>query len=361
MSWQSSQVYIHYVLCLVPVPFVLMARGVDWAGVAAENVARSRSLGRAVCVSLVGLIVAVQTVAVVAFYGALDRIASAPPGKLSATEWQLELNRSDLKARQLGIGELHGLPLRYWQQVADQTRAVAQATGIHGVTVVTGIVDDANRHLDRRRKALSYLLGPDLDARFPLEGLTVVPTAADTLYLTVPDEELPRVVQRAATKLAEIPQPGTSSAAELYRVRARSADDVITLRRRSNLRIADGLRLVVLDVPSQVSPGQRAPMAAYLMVEDGTRLGPENVAPFVALAGPAGGPVVGKRSGLDRADWRTGDLLIQQLAVTPPVDLPPGDYDVSFGLIGADDAPDGSTVQPASLVRAAELRVRAEK
>ena len=30
MSWQSSQVYIHYVLCLVPVPFVLMARGVTW-------------------------------------------------------------------------------------------------------------------------------------------------------------------------------------------------------------------------------------------------------------------------------------------------------------------------------------------
>ena len=30
MTWQSSQVYIHYVLCLVPVPFVLMARGADW-------------------------------------------------------------------------------------------------------------------------------------------------------------------------------------------------------------------------------------------------------------------------------------------------------------------------------------------
>jgi hypothetical protein len=338
-----------------------MGRGTDWLGDRAERVPSWRSLDSIARLSIVGLIVAIQTCAVVAFYAALDRIASAPPATVSATDWQLDLNREDLKARQMGIGELHGLPLRYWQTVADQTRAVAQTTGIRGVTVVTGILDDANRHLDKRRKALSYLLGPDLDARFPLEGLTVVPTATDTLFLTVPDEELPRVVQRAATKLAEIPQPGTSSATELYRVRARSADDVITLRRRSNVRVVDGLRLVVLDVPSQVSPGQRAPMAAYLLVEDSSRLGPENVAPYVALEGPPSGPLVAKRSGLDRADWRTGDLLIQQLGVTPPVDLPPGDYDVSFGLVGAEDTPDGVAAQPVPPIRVAELRVRAEK
>ena len=64
------------------------------------------------------------------------------------------------------------------------------------MTVVSGILDDGNRHLDRRRKALSYLLGPDLDPRFPLEGLTVVPTARDALFLALPDQEPPQFVQR---------------------------------------------------------------------------------------------------------------------------------------------------------------------
>src|SRR6185436_17639548 len=166
----------------------------------------------------------------------------------------------DLRARQIGIGELHGLPLRYWQNVADQTRQIAHSTGLTSVTVVSGIQDDGARHLDRRRKALSYLLGPDLDPRFPLEGLTVVPTTRDALFLTLPDQELPRIVQRAATRLAEVPQPGTSSAARLYQVKARPANEVVTLRRRSNVSIEEGLRLVVLDVPTEVRPGQTAPL-----------------------------------------------------------------------------------------------------
>jgi hypothetical protein len=360
MSWQGSQVYIHYVLCLVPVPFVLIGRGLDGLTGPLRRLSAWGSAATAISLGVVGLVVVVQTSAIVAFYAALNRIASAPPAAISATDWQLDLNREDLKARQIGIGELHGLPLRYWQRVADQTRSVAQSTGIHGVTVVTGILDDANRHLDRRRKALSYLLGPDLDARFPLEGLTVVPTTADTLFLTVPDQELPRVVQRTATRLAEIPQPGTSGAAQVYRVRARPADEVISLRRRTNLPVADGVKLVVLDVPSQVRPGQGVPMSAYLLVEGDPRAEPEDAVPFAELEHPGGSRVIGRRAGLDVADWRNGDLLIQQLGFTAPVDLPAGDSEVAFGLGGPDDGPDRVADRAPPAIRAAVLRVRAE-
>lgn len=362
MSFQSSQVYIHYVLCLVPVPFLVIGRGAAWlAGLSRTS---GLTTGRpvpsvAAMAATVGAIVLVQTLAVVAFYGELDRLVSRPPAAISATAWQQELNRSDLTARQLGIGELHGLPLRYWQDVADQTRAAAQRTGLRGVTVITGILDDANRRLDRRRKALSYLLGPDLDARFPLEGLTVVPTAGDTLFLTVPDEDLPRVVQRSATRLAEIPQPGTSGSARVFQVRVRPPDEVITLRRRSNVPVVDGLRLVVLDLPPQIRPGQTVPMAAYLMVDDATKLPASGLIPYVELVAPGARGAVARRGGLDSSDWRTGDLLIQQLNLTAPVDLPEGDYELRLGLAPV-DYPVTETTGGREPVRAAVLRARAE-
>jgi hypothetical protein len=226
------------------------------------------------------------------------------------------------------------------------------------VTVVTGIQDDGNRHLDRRRKALNYLLGPDLKPRFPLEGLAVVPTSRDTLFLTLPDQELPRVVQRAASPLAEIPQPGTSSAARLYQVKARSANDVITLRRRANVPVADGLRLVVLDIPTQVQPGQTAPLAAYLAVEDGVRTLTDDHAPHVELVTGSDRPrVTTRRGGLEASQWVAGDLLIQQMSLTVPFDVPEGDYDVRFGMAPADADTHASSETPT--VHAATLRVRA--
>jgi Dolichyl-phosphate-mannose-protein mannosyltransferase len=358
MSWQTSQVYIHYVLCLVPVPFVVMARGAVWLASAGAPLHVGAATKRTAAALLVGAVLLVQVAAIVAFYAALDRMASAPATETSATEWQHAMNRTDLRARQLGIGELHGLPLRYWQTVADQTRHAARSTGIRSVTVVSGILDDGNRHLDRRRKALNYLLGPDLEPRFPLEGLVVVPTARDTVVLTLPDQELPRIVQRAATRLAEAPQPGTSGAARLFQVKARPVNDVITLRRRTNVPVADGVRLVVLDLPPQVRPGQTVPLAAYLLIEDSSRIADQARVPYVELVDSNRGIRTStRRGGLESDQWRSGDLLIQQLNLTAPVDLPEGDYELRFGLVpaGIDDL---SAAVDTPTVQAATLRVR---
>lgn len=364
MTWQSSQVYIHYVLCLVPVPFVLMARGAAWLASGGDGgLGRWAAAARRPVLAAVGAVVLIQIAAVVSFYGAIAGMMSAPAAAVSATDWQLALNRRDLTARQIGIGELHGLPLRYWQQVADATRGAARRTGVDRVVVVSGVLDDANRHLDRRRKAMSYLLGPDLDARFPLEGLTVVPAERDLLVLTLPDEELPRVVQRAATRLAEVPQPGTSSAARVFQVRARPPDETITLRRRANVAVVDGLRLVVLDVPTEVAPGQTASLAAYLLVEDAGRLPNGDLEPAVELVDEAGRRrVFARRGGLPPAEWRDGDLLIQQLSLTVPIDVGAGDYELRLGLAGLDrDTVAGDRSPSADFVRAATLRVRSAR
>src|SRR6185295_10730942 len=143
-----------------PVPFVLISRGTDWlAGDVSTTVKRLRT---GMVVAVVAVLIAVQVAAIVAFYAAIDRSVEVGPANVSPTDWQARLNESDLRARQLGIGELHGLPLRYWQSVADRTRELARGASIRDVVVVTGIQDDGARWLDKRRKALNYLLGPDL-------------------------------------------------------------------------------------------------------------------------------------------------------------------------------------------------------
>ncbi|MCC7367049.1 MAG: glycosyltransferase family 39 protein [Chloroflexi bacterium] len=359
MTWQGSQVYIHYVLCLVPLPFLLMARGASWLmTLRSDTLPGAISLARLVGGAVAAVLV-LQAAAVGAFYVALDRIASAPPAAITATQWQSELNRADLTARQIGIGELHGLPLRYWQTVADRTKAAAQTAGIRGVTVVTGVLDADNRHLDRNRKALNYLLGPELEPRFPLEGLTVAPTTRDALVLTIPDQELPRLLQRSATRLLDVPQPGTSSAARLFQVRARPPDDLISLRRRSNQPVGFGVRLVVLDVPTEVRPGQTAPLAAYLLVEDGQPTDAHDLVPYVELTDAEGRRLTfARRGGLPSAEWQTGDLLVQQLNVTVPVSLPDGEYPLRLGLSLPDDDVDHPPRAEGVVERAVVLRVR---
>ena len=184
------------------------AGAVCFDGARQRSTRRSGTGGRALAMlrgratwALVIATIVFQAAAVVAFYAALDWSAEAPPTALTPTDAQARLNESDLKARQLGIGELHGLPLRYWLNVANQTRAFARASGIRDVTVVTGIQDDGARWLDKRRKALNYLLGPDLRPRFPLEGLVVVPTTEP-----VPIRQSPRRNSRA---WCSAPRPGS--------------------------------------------------------------------------------------------------------------------------------------------------------
>jgi hypothetical protein len=331
MTWQSSQVYIHYVLCLVPVPFVLMAQGAD-------RLAGHRAGVRArVTMSALAAIMVVQVLTVIAFYRAIDLSVSQPPTDLTPTEWQARLNDADLAARQLGIGELHGLPLRYWQSVADRARAAARTAGLRDVTVVTGIQDAGYRHLDKRRKALNYLLGPDLRLRFPLEGLVVVPTTHDVLALTIPEQDLPRAIQRGATRLAEIPLPGTDGATRIFRARPRPIDDVITIRRRLNLPLGHGVRLLGIDMPPRARPGQTMPMVAYLLVDDDAAIGPEALVPIIELVDGQGRRLTSvTRGGLDSADWQTGDLMLQQASLTVPIDLPEGDYELRVGLDNGD-------------------------
>src|SRR5262249_15554258 len=153
----------------------------------------------------------------------------------------------------------------------------------------------------------------DLRPRFPLEGLVVVPTAEPVLYVTIPDEEIPRVVQRAATKLASVPYPGTNGATVIYQVRPRPLGEVVPVRRPVNAPLGEGVRLIALDPPSQVQAGQTAPLFAYMAVEQSLNAR-DDVQPRVELLDGSGAARVGvSRGGLASADWRPGDLLVQAL------------------------------------------------
>ena len=358
MTWQSSQVYIHYVLCLVPVPFLVMARGMSWLANVGGRAWPSSAAPHRAMVAVVGAVLAVQVAATCAFYAAIDRSVEAAAASLTPTAWQSRLNESDLRARQLGIGELHGLPLRYWQDVADQTRAFARGAGIQDVTVITGIQDDGARWLDKRRKALNYLLGPDLRPRFPLEGLVVVPTTHPTLFVTLPEEELPRLAQRAATRLAAIPFPDTNGATGIFQIRPRPPGELIPNRRPLDVELGHGVRLVGLDPPTHVQPGQTAPLFMVLSIAgDELRSIDDTLMPRLDLLDSSGRIVTSaSRGGLPSYEWLDGDILVQAMNLTAPVKLEPGDYGLRVRLAnadGSDDEPVGaiSDGRPAGVLR----------
>ena len=353
MSWQSSAVYIHYVLVLLPTPFLLVALGLaNFARVAdlghptsSQPAFPARNRGRGIGSALLVGVCSVHVAALVAFYGALEASLSAPRTGVSPTDWQAALNRAELGAKQAGFGELHGLPLRYWQSVADRAKAAAAglppldaAARPRDLVAITGIQDDANRHLDKRRKALDYLLGPELEARFPLEGLIVLPSARDTLFLAIPEQDLPRAASRDAMRLAEVPLPGTNGATRLWLVRARPPRELVQPRARADVELEGGTRLLGLDVPPRVQAGQTVPLVSYWLVErDDPRPGHDDE-PFLELLDANGQPRAYRaRGGLPSAQWRAGDVLVQRGALTLPLDLAPGEYRVAAGLVSRVD------------------------
>lgn len=335
MTWQTSQVYIHYVLCLVPVPFVLMARGAAWLADCAQAVRLPTSLGWRLVGGVLAGVLLVQVASVAAFYAAIDRMASLPPSNLSPTDVQAAYNRADLAARQIGIGELHGPPLRVWQRLADQVRFAANGVGLQNITVMTGIQDEGNRHLDRRRKALSYLLGPDLHPRFPLEGLVVVPTQGDSLTMTLPEEELPRAASRGAVRLLDVPLAGTNGATRLWRTRPRAPSELIPQRFAEDAPLAPGVRLVGVDTPTRAQPGQTIPLILFLLVEPGAHDLDPDLLPFVELTDTSGGTRLTStsRGGLPSSEWLPGDLLIQRINLTVPVRSAPATYQIRVGVL----------------------------
>ncbi|MCC6175282.1 MAG: glycosyltransferase family 39 protein [Chloroflexi bacterium] len=377
MTWQSSAVYIHYVLCLVPVPFLMIARGAGalWQALEApamrdrttqslrrlwgdpdppqrtstERAPTAHQDGRPlptcwpagrpvvpfVTPAVLMVVVLVQVAAVGAFYAALDRSLALPPSERSPTDVQQALNAEDLKARQMGIGEIHGLPLQYWQSVADQTRLAARNAGARNVVVVTGIQDAANRQLDKRRKALAYLLGPDLEPRFPLQGLTVLPTRNDALALTIPEQNLPRTIPLGPARLLDVPLPGTNGSTRGWLIRARPAHELVSPRWRTDAAFVNGARLLGLDGPTDAQPGQSIPLEAYWVVEHTPAPGDDDE-PYVALVDTTGRTVaVVSRGGLPSGEWRSGDLLAQRMTLTVPVSVPDGTYHLQAGLRSA--------------------------
>ena len=358
MTWQNSAVYVHYVLVLLPTPFILVAGGLAgrWrrAGQSNQAAPPDRPVHSAppasahpAVWSVVCAISLVYVATLVGFYAALEASLAAPRAAVTPSAWQAAQNRAELAAKQAGIGEIHGLPLRYWQSVADRAKDAARSlssrhssasTGPADLVALTGIADDANRHLDERRKALDYLLGPEVEARFPLEGLTVLPRERDTLFLTLPEQDLPGAVQRNATRLAELPLPGTNGSTRLWLVRARQSRDAVQPRARADARLEPGVRLLGLDAPSRTQPGQAVAVVSYWEVDGDFVPSDRELAVFVELLDGANLPVARQvRSGLPSRQWRNGDVLVQRGALTLPPSLPAGQYRAAAGIVPLDD------------------------
>jgi hypothetical protein len=81
--------------------------------------------------------------------------------------------------------------------------------------------------------------------------------------------------------------------------------------------------------------------------------------PYVELRDGSANPRASvRRGGLETSQWLPGDLLIQQMNLTVPVDLGAGDYELRFGLALPPTTDPSGGAEPVT-VPAATLRVRA--
>ena len=94
-------------------------------------------------------------------------------------------------------------------------------------------------------------------------------------------------------------------------------------------------------------------------MEDGTPTDDRDLVPYVELTDANGRRLTfSRRGGLASADWRSGDLLVQQLNLTVPVSLTDGEYPLRLGLSMPDDNVDSPPEAEGVAQRAAVLRVR---
>lgn len=312
---QSRPVYIHYMTSIIPAAFLLVAlpfaasqRG-HWP---------VRALGR---FALAGVLV-VQVMAILAFYRGAEAELAITSSSQSAAERQATLNERERETRQSGIGDLFGLPLRYWQRVADQTQEVVRAREATHLTVLIGISDPYALYVDRRRMALDYLLGNHVVARFPFEGTTLLPLDRPAPVLQLPGTELPRIA-RGAERAFAVPVPGSREEIRLAVIPPRPLTEQALPRRRLDARFDYGVQLVAIDVPSRLERGEAVLLTSFWTFAG---LGPEisrgeHSVFFHLLAGDDQIVTQDDGLGLPSSSWREGDLLIRRTTLTVPTDL----------------------------------------
>jgi hypothetical protein len=217
--WQSSTVYLHYLVLLVPLVFLLVALPLDWL----FNRPRFGWLGVVLFLALtlpqVTAWVALQRT--LQIYGAGETIEASMRQRRALAELARE------SGERIRTGETYGIevPLRFWLAAADLARAEIAVAPRELLVAAKGSKPDA----EEQPAMLAAVLGTELTPRYQPDSSLVVPVSRPALLLANSDVELPLTAERLGTRRAFIPLPvmagETRNGIRLIDLPARSASE----------------------------------------------------------------------------------------------------------------------------------------
>jgi 4-amino-4-deoxy-L-arabinose transferase-like glycosyltransferase len=215
---QSSSLYLHYYVFLMPQLFLVAALGADWL------IGRARTM-RLIGVALVALVVVVQLVDWLSLQQVLSLYQQERQSSTSAAERRLLAELTRLSGQRIGTGESYGVetPVGFWVAARDQTRALL-AEQPRELLIAT---DGSDPLANAKPAILQAMLGPTVNPRYLDATALTLPVDRPALLLWTGDVDLPLHPDRLGQQRALIPLPSQSRTARdgirLFDLPARSA------------------------------------------------------------------------------------------------------------------------------------------
>lgn len=258
---QSSSVYLHYMVAVFPVVFLVMALPL---GVLLSS--RRRPLP----ILGVAILVAVASVQL-ATTGILYRVLGAyDVASFEATPVELRQAAGGLgreAADQLGTGERYGVevPIAFWLAVAERARLEAARAELDEIWIVAGATDPLTAE---RPAVLDYVLRPALRPHFVDTLTLVLPAGRQALFLEAPDVDPAENLERFGDRIGGVPIPSTGRTgrddARFTLVPARSADNYAGLAgTRNSIGMTGGVQLLAFRVPKTVRENEDLLVVTY--------------------------------------------------------------------------------------------------
>ena len=219
VALQSSAVYLHYLVLLFPLPFLLLALALDaLAGLRTPL----RWLAPLLCLA----VALPQGATWIVLERTLTLYDTNEAVEASLTERRLLAELAREGQERLGTGERYGaeIPVRYWLAAADRARAELAGRPRELLVVTEG----TNPLADEKPAILEAMLGPDLRPTYLLANPLLLPIDRPALLMVTSDTDPAVLLERLGPRLALIPLPTLARNARdgirLVDVPARSVD-----------------------------------------------------------------------------------------------------------------------------------------
>lgn len=237
----------------------------------------------------------------------------------------------------------YGVPFGVWQDIASQTRGLAERQSSDEVWVVA---EGSDPQVDAEPAILNYLLGEQPKAVFlgqgGQEGL-LLPVGRSGVYLLTRSSA---VVERRLTQLGAqvgvtVTLPGGSQQARLFSAASRTLADVLLVAPGNRVdKTSDaGPELLGYDWPYPAQPGTTITLATYWTF--GNIPSTERTAQHSAFNQLLydDGRKAAQDDGFTLAerDWQTGRVLVQWFELALPGDLATGRYTLITGIYRLSD------------------------